>query len=492
MPKEWLGYHRISRVGDRVDTPVSEGEAKREIERIAVELAVPVRMLPTEKNESGGKLARPILDGAVTEIEGGRAAGLIVVQYDRLSRLDLADALMVIKRIEDAGGQVISARENFDTTVPEGAMARDVFLSMSRMQLARQKLYVRASKKRAVENGIWPMSRANLGYTVTRRKHGGDGKLKPDPETKGLVVAGFEARARGMSWAEVARIIGCGITQAGRIVSNRVYLGEIRLESGDGEVWLNPAAHEPLITRELWQAAQLDRPRPPRNALRQPALLAGLVRCVKCGGAASPNSWVKDGYVGRSYKCGGNRLANGACTAPAMISQSKLDPYVEGILLPYIEGIHARAAERTGVVNDLIEQLAAAVAERDAYQRATSVSTIGADVFLAGMEERQAEVERLEMLLAEARSVTDQLPAIENLREEYGTWSVEDRRHLLRSSLGVVWLKRGRGPADGRVKLVARGYEPRRGGWTRTETPSFAWDDDLPGEIGVSGNEDLA
>ncbi len=489
---EWLGYHRISRVGDRFDTPVSEGEAESEIRRAAVELGVPVRMLPTEKNQTGGEMARPILERAVTDIEAGKAAGLIVVHYDRLSRAELVDALVVIKRIEDAGGQVISAREKFDVSIPEGQMGRDVFLVMSRMQLARQKLYIRASKKRAVDNGIWPMSRVSLGYTVHRRKHGGDGVLKPDPATRNKVVEAFKARARGESWSAVSRILGVGTTGAARIVSNRVYLGEIRLTASGGEEWVNPNAHEPLVTRELWEAAQLDRPRPPRNGLGLVALLTGLTRCAGCGGALSPNSYIHaKGHLESVYRCAPNIKANGRCPAPTIISQRKLDPYVESVVLPLIEDAQTVAAERTDRVAALTVELAAAVEERDLYQKVTSISAHGADAFMAGMETRQAEVDRLERLLEDARAAVALLPNLSNVREAYAGWSVEERRHLLRGSLGAVWVWRGRGPAAERVRLVAKGFETTRKGWERLDISPLAWEDHLPGEIRPAGDHDL-
>lgn len=446
----WLGYHRISRVGDRPDTPISEGEAAREIKRLAARIGVEVELLPVEKDETGGRVDRPVLERGVRAIESGQYGGLLVAQYDRLSRAHLADAYRIIQRVEEAGGQVLSARENFDITTPEGQMGRDVFLSMSRMQLARSKLYIRASKKSAVERGVWPFPLPPPGYTVTRRKQGGDGRLKlGQPNEVDRISRAYEAFAAGQSLSRVATQLGVGLSHARKILSNRAYLGEIRIRFRDGEEFVNPIAHEPLLDRPLFEACQRSQPRPPRKG-NKPALLAGLVKCAHCGDSMTPGSSVKGGP---HYKCCALPKKGRRCTSPAMISQRKLDPHVEALVLPHIESIQATARTRTEDLDELARRLAEAEAERDLYQQTVRLSAAGVDTFLAGASSRQAEVDRLATELGRVKATMPAIPDVPELGELYRSWPVETRRHLLRGALTAVVVSRGRGPCDGRVRI---------------------------------------
>jgi len=73
-----------------------------------------------------------------------------------------------------------------------------------------------------------------------------------------------------------------------------------------------------------------------------------------------------------------------------------------------------------------------------------------------------------------------------------GLWpemTVEERRTVLRGALGVVWVRKGRGPLEERVRVIAAGFEPdlvHPGGSARDVVP-LDWVPDLPGEIGAAG-----
>lgn len=471
MSSRWLGYHRISRVGDRPDTPVSEGEAERTVRDYAERKGLTVEMLPVEKNISGGKMQRPILGSAIEAIEGGQAAGIIVPYLDRLSRAELVDALTTIQRIEDAGGQVRSVREDFDVSMPEGRQARNMSLLMASGDLDRKKLYIRASKRSAVARGVWPFPKPPLGYAVTRRRDGGDGRLVPDLLVAPRVVAAFEARARGESWAKVAAGLGVGLSNAGKIIRNVAYLGSIKLTMADGEEFVNHDAHPPLVDRPLWQAAQVDHP-PPAKKGNPRALLAGLGVCAACGGRMTPNTDTRS----RNYRCTGMPRAGGKkCPAPAIIGKAKVEDYVIAAVLPHLAEMQSAARAKTDHLKDLEAALRAAEDERDAYLTVTRVSDIGMEAFKAGVEPRQQAVAKAAADLAHARAQLPTIPGGRNVAEMWEGFDTERRRVLLSGALAGVVVHKGRGPAEGRVRVIARGFE----------LPDFpvAGDADLEGEI---------
>ena len=309
MSPPLAAYTRVSRVGDRDETLISPDLQAERIRQYARGRGVAVEMLPPELDQSGGKTSRPILDDAIRGVEQGRYAGIIVSQLDRLSRAGIIDSLAIIRRIEDGGGQVVAIAENFDHATPEGRMARNVLLSLGEMQLDRYRNQFEDAKASAVERGIWPAPIAPVGYTVKRRRDGGAGKLTVDSAGQSRVIRAFEARARGAPWGEVATILGCAVSAATKAIQNRVYLGELKLDH-----WHNPTAHPPIVPRDLWEAAQIKHPRPPRG-VNGPALLGGIVRCAGCQRTMTPDS----SRTGRGYRCRAQN-ALGCCQAPAIVA----------------------------------------------------------------------------------------------------------------------------------------------------------------------------
>ena len=466
----WAVYSRVSRVGDREDTLISPDlQAARAVEYAAAR-GLEVEVLPAELDVSGGATERPILGEAIEGVESGRFAGIIVAQLDRLSRMNLVDALRTIERIEAAGGQVIAVAENFDAATPEGRLGRNVMLSMAQMQLDRSKLQFRASKQQAVERGIWPISRVPYGY-----RKGKDRRLKPDKRQAKRVVRAYEARAAGASWNEIGQMLGMGATSTTKIVRNPVYLGEIVY----GE-WRNPAAHPAIVSRDLWEACQAKQPRPARRPDSEPALLAGLARCPGCGGALTPNASMNKGYWARIYRCPSASKANGRCRQPSIISQRKLDRYVEQLALAEIDQIAVSAAERTRAVDRASDTLQAAEAELAAYQRAVRVAQVGEEAFAAGMRSRVEDVDRARRKLAEARLAVGPVPTPGVLGEVWEDMSIHERRHVLRGALSAVWVRKGAGPCEDRVKVIAAGYTARVS--RRVPVRPIEWVD-LPGEI---------
>jgi site-specific DNA recombinase len=454
----WLGYHRISYIGKRADTPVSEAEYREKVERFAERNGLEVELLPVERDQTGSKLKRPILEAAIKRVERGAAAGLIVVRYNRLSRATASDTHLIIDRIAAASGRVESVEEQFPDT-PEGRMARDMSFSVSRMEWERSAAQTHASKLRAVEQGIWPFtSPGPPGYTVTRRRDGGDGKLRRgDPREVARVRAAFKAKAAGGTLREFAERLGVGMSQAQKLLRNRAYLGEIRLAI-DGEEHVKLGAHQALIDRATWEAAQVKGPRI-RNG-GPPALLTGLARCAHCGGAMSPS---RDGYGTPNYRCQGRPMANGKrCTRPSIIARAKLDHHVEEVVLPHVASVQAAAStRRTGDLERLEHALEAAEEEIGDYLADRELrDAVGRDRHLAGARERREKIDGLTGELVKARAAVPEVPELGNLGALYRSWPVEKRAHLLRGALSGVVVAKGRGPCAERVRVFAAGFEP--------------------------------
>jgi DNA invertase Pin-like site-specific DNA recombinase len=194
-------------------------------------------------DESGAKASRPEFDEALALVETKDADGLIVAKLDRFMR-SLVDALKIIGRIDQAGGQLISVSDNFDDTTPMGRFARDMILRLGQLELERITEGWRIATDEALDRGAY------IGPTPTGYRRNENGGLEPDERilrvegedgrVRELTVAElvhevFVRRARGESWTKLADYVtGSGLStpfgntrgqSIKRIVANVAYLG---------------------------------------------------------------------------------------------------------------------------------------------------------------------------------------------------------------------------------------------------------------------------
>jgi hypothetical protein len=157
-----------------------------------------------------------------------------------------------------------------------------------------------------------------------------------------------------------------------------------------------------------------------------------------------------------SYRCR-PRKAGWSCPAPALITRAIVEPYVEEGFLAHAAGIGFVGQEST-----------------DARR---------------GIEGTVEDARRALGELAAGPAVLEG-----ELVELWPDLAVEERRHVLSSALGVVWVLRGRGAVAERVRLIARGSEPAglpASGFQRSERFVLDWEGDLDGEIRVASAKDV-
>lgn len=429
-------------------------------------------MLPAETDASGGDDSRPILLDAISRVESGELDGIAVWKLDRLTR-SLSTSLKFLEQIEKAGGELRSASEEIDATTPSGRTTRNIFFSIAQGEREEKALGFEKAKADAVTRGIHISGWVPLGYRKNSER-----RLEPDPESADLVRRAFEMRADGASWRAIAEMFSVGLERpfygatVSRLIENPVYLGEAR--QGKHR---NPKAHEPLVTRAEWDAAQIAMPRPPRGK-HEVALLAGIVRCAGC--SRRMTSTITKGR--REYRCR-RHGAGGFCSDPAQITGPLVEPVVEETVLARIEEMAVTATERNRAVEDAERDLAGVEAELVAFQDATAA--VGdPDAFAHGLRTRLDAVEGARQGLAEARGRSPDIPSPATVRELWPTLDGAERNQVLRGALDVVWVRRGRGA--GRVRLIAAGHGPaglsRQG--TRFTPRAADWPTaDLPGEV---------
>lgn len=222
----------------------------------------------SDEGRSGKNLDRPAMAELITLVESGEVANVIVWKLDRLTR-DVADQSRLIKLFKHhdvALHSVIGGRVDINSA--SGRMQAGIHGVID--QYYREGLVenvLMGNHQAIVEKGRW-LNRAPSGYDMIT------GELRPNEQAL-LIRRIFELRAEGKSYTEIDAATGITYSTVRQICGNRVYLGETRLR----DKWY-PGIHEPLVTPELFQAAQRGNATGKRVGSD---LLSGRVICSACG-----------------------------------------------------------------------------------------------------------------------------------------------------------------------------------------------------------------
>jgi hypothetical protein len=412
---------------------------------------------------------------ALARCEAGETGGIVVARLDRFAR-SAVDALSSIRRLTDAGARLVSVEDNFDGSTAMGRFAIGILTLIAELELERIKGGWETAVSEAVGRGIHISAKPPTGYSRDK-----EGRLLRDEPAASFVAEAFRKRATGASWAELARFLeehevyppsgNKHWSKAGvsALIKNPVYTGQAR----SGKV-VKERAHEPLVTRAEFDAAQAVT----KSLLRQrdgsiasQAMLGGLVRCAGCGHTLkiTGNTDRKSGQRYPVYYCVG-RYASGSCPARANARASLLDAYVEGQVLRALQaedGLLAQAVAASEQIETAAREVAEAEHELDLFvDNPKLLSLLGEQKFIEGVEARQRALDGARAELAQMRSQSA-------LAEELGdgdllrTWpslTTQERRRLMHGLLERVVLTRAnrRGSSRGPGWRASADHPPRR------------------------------
>jgi DNA invertase Pin-like site-specific DNA recombinase len=439
---------RVSFVGGRSgDRFHADEEQVATIKRYAQELGAEVEFMPPELSVSGGKPIqdRPALLAAIEGVEAGRYDGIVVAYLSRLTRS--RSGIDIWNRVEAAGGHVHCAAERLDTSTANGRFVRDIHLANAVREREEHVDRFEARRMHATAAGVWQRRQTPTGYV----RDPGTRKLVPDSHADEVRQA-FTDRANGVPVVQIADRLAMTSSGVRQMLANRVYLGELKV----GE-HVNPAAHDPLVTVEDWEAAQVTVARPTRGVIDGPALLAGIARCAGCGHVMS-----RTRAKAVVYACGG-RSSGGRCPAPATVTLRLLDEHVEPIALGQLRQIALSTAARDDTdVTTARDDVAAATRELNAYMEAVSADDVGVDAFRAAARSRRERVEEAQARLQRALAVQPAVPAVGDVDAAWGQLDAHGRNAVLRGLLEVVVVRRGGGrgsrtPLRERVRIIEAG-----------------------------------
>ncbi len=357
--------------------------------------------------ESARTADRPKLQEMLRFIESHRIDYVIFYDVSRLARNEL-DAFQLLDRIEQAGGKLWSATENFDVDTPEGRLMFAMLASTQAFRSRGDAKKVRAGMLRKVETGGTP-NRARLGYLNTRehvqgrevRTIGLDpvraplitelfrlyatgdyslSELEPIMEVRGL-------RSRPRRWGDPEKPLRVNDLQ--RVLRDRYYIGQVVYQ---GKTY--GGRHEPLVDLVTFEKVQevLDAKRKSgERSWKHQNFLRGTLYCGACKRRLFyTRVRGRNGRYYEYYVCSGKEA--GCCTEPHHRTAA-----VEDALERYYARVVLSAAEQQGVR----EQLHAYAAEIEAVAAREVAEARDVQVRLDRQERKLLEAHYAERIGAE-------------------------------------------------------------------------------------------
>jgi DNA invertase Pin-like site-specific DNA recombinase len=468
------GYVRVSRrAGREGESFISPEVQRKKITEWARLHGVEIAQWWEELDQSGARRERPMFQQALGRCERGETGGIIVARLDRFAR-SAVDALESIRRLNDAGARLVSVEDNFDGSTPMGRFAIGILTLIAELELERIKANWETAVSEAVGRGVHISAWTPTGYGRDN-----SGRLVRAEPAASVIAEVFRRRAVGASISDLARFLeaeGIGPPTGNPhwskqgvagLLQNPVYLGQAR----SGKL-VNEAAHEALVTRAEYDAAQAARTllQPRRGeSVSAMALLGGLIRCAGCDHtlkiSASLHRRTNTRYP--TYHCTG-RYATGLCPARASIRASTVDAYVEEQVLAALTadgGPLAHAVQASEQTDEAVRAVTDAEHELDQFVTNPRLLTlIGEDRFLHGAEARQHALDQARASLNHLRQQQQLATELTDgrLLDAWPTLTIQEKRRLLHGLLDRVVLRRvdsrrQKVPVADRTQIVLRG-----------------------------------
>jgi len=385
-----------------------------------------------------------------------------VSKLDRLSRLGVGDALKLVERIHETGGEIAAIDLGIDPTTPFGEFGMTLMLALARMERRRLADTYAQSQSRAVDDGIH-IARAPAGYV---RENGKRSKLVPDPAVAPLIREAFARRARGDSWQAVAdhmRAHGVSMSRSGvmSLVRNRAYVGEARGPNG----LCNPGAHEAIVTMAEFDRAQgRARPHARDGSIAALGMLSGLITCAACGHRLTvlggPDRRGPNGERLASYRCSGNSAA-GKCPAPGAARVALVDEYTRKALgLALADGTLSASMDAISRYTRAAQTVEKAKADLDALADTRLLAQFGPERLALMAEAQNVILEAARQALRDTPTPDSAIKPDDELFAGLESWPIEKERAFARQFIAEVTLTRkGRGPINERVSIRWAGHD---------------------------------
>ena len=291
-----------------------------------------VHKVYSDQGYTGANTDRPALQEMIGDIQNGKINLVIAYKIDRLTRSP-KDFYQLIEIFEQYNVSFISVTERFDTSTPSGRLLRNIMLTFAQFEREliseriKDKMFERAKK------GFWCAGVTPFGYKRENKR------LVIEPREADIIRTIFETFVSTGVLAEVYELLkkkkmfgrnGLPIlkTCISYILRSTVYVGKVR---HNGNFY--KGLHEPLISEELFQEAQLlFKPLNKKSKVFNYTLFPGLVRCKECGSVMTSvfTNKFSNGKRVRYfyYRCTSIVKRDGSFCGIKQVSSDRLDSYI--------------------------------------------------------------------------------------------------------------------------------------------------------------------
>jgi len=270
---------------------------------------LPTPELYNDAGYSGGDQSRPAFGRLLADIKAGKVKHVIIWRLDRLTRR-MSELLDVLQLVQDYEVELLSVSETFDTASSGGRMATKMLGVVNEYFLELLSENIKAGLHKRAAEGKW-VSSPPTGADIV------DGVLVWNERSRAVKKA-FELAAGDMYLNAVGRKTGINPATLRGILRNPAYIGKMLLK---GEVL--DAAHEPLISKELFEMVQKVKPVTTGKWNNKAShVLSGTVRCGLCRRAMSVQHGGRNREV-VSYVC--RHRGGRACEGVGSRSAAKVE-----------------------------------------------------------------------------------------------------------------------------------------------------------------------
>ncbi len=213
---------------------------------------------------SGSKSRRPGLDQLRDDMAAGKFSVILVVDQDRLSRMEPIDWELLKHELREFRVRLVTPVQIIDFSDEDNELVSDVFNLFARHQRRKLKKAMMRGRAEAVENGNW-FGKPPYGRKKIKNNRDKD-LVAVDPETGPVVQQIFSMYAEGHG----SRIIANELNRLGipspegrvwdtcaviRVISNPVHRGDLHRCENGRDIHIE-SVFEPTVTVELFDRCQ--------------------------------------------------------------------------------------------------------------------------------------------------------------------------------------------------------------------------------------------
>lgn len=390
---------------------------------------------------SGANLERPGLQKLLHDIETKETDIVLVYKLDRLSRsqkdtLYLIEDVFLPKNIA-----FVSMQESFDTSTPFGRAMVGILSVFAQLERENIKERTMLGKEERAKEGLWGGGIDPFGYDYIPEKD----MLIPNANAE-LVKKAYELYLEGYGTPAISKKLG-GISRS-KIrawLMAPVYAGKI---AHAGKIY--PGQHEPIVSwedflkvQEIMQYRSNKRGKPTTINM-----LAGLVKCKKCGATYGTRSGGRYYYLACYSRTG---------YVPEMVKDSncknkfwRLDKMIQIVEDEVLNLVYDKDYYNKKMQEKKKSSFNKVLVEKEVNELDKKINRImelmldedlQIDAVKAKLIELNNKKQQLEQLLNKEKIGTSIVPeAFKTIKDSWKELSIEKKNELLRRIIKVIWV----------------------------------------------------